>query len=103
MVGDGPVRSLLIASEPLTVDVSTWLEVPEYSMITAQRTADGARATRRWTWMSDPTGVGFLAAAPLFEGLRGGGLADVARVMRRRSCRSATSCGTREPRPRAWR
>jgi glutamine amidotransferase len=28
-------RSLLIASEPLTVDTSTWLEVPEYSMITA--------------------------------------------------------------------
>jgi glutamine amidotransferase len=39
MVGDGPVRSLLIASEPLTVDVSTWLEVPEYSLITARRTA----------------------------------------------------------------
>jgi glutamine amidotransferase len=34
-------RSLLIASEPLTVDTSTWLEVPEYSMITAERTADG--------------------------------------------------------------
>ena len=30
-------RSLLIASEPLTVDISTWLEVPEYSMITATR------------------------------------------------------------------
>lgn len=41
MVGEGPVRSLLIASEPLTVDVSTWLEVPEYSMITARRTAGG--------------------------------------------------------------
>ena len=38
--GDEP-RSLLIASEPLTVDVSTWLEVPEYSMVTAARTADG--------------------------------------------------------------
>lgn len=41
MLGDGPVRSLLIASEPLTVDISTWLEVPEYSLITAQRTSDG--------------------------------------------------------------
>jgi glutamine amidotransferase len=40
MVGDD-TRSLLIASEPLTVDVSTWLEVPEYSMITARRTAAG--------------------------------------------------------------
>jgi glutamine amidotransferase len=34
-------RSLLIASEPLTLDTTTWLEVPEYSMITATRTADG--------------------------------------------------------------
>ena len=41
MVGEGPMRSLLIASEPLTVDTSTWLEVPEYSMITARRTAAG--------------------------------------------------------------
>lgn len=41
MVGDDEVRSLLIASEPLTLDISTWLEVPEYSMITAQRTSDG--------------------------------------------------------------
>jgi glutamine amidotransferase len=41
MIGDDGVRSLLIASEPLTVDISTWLEVPEYSVITAQRTVDG--------------------------------------------------------------
>lgn len=41
MVGDGPARSLLIASEPLTIDVSTWLEVPEYAMITARRTSGG--------------------------------------------------------------
>ncbi len=40
VAGDG-VRSLLIASEPLTVDISTWLEVPEYSMLTAERTPDG--------------------------------------------------------------
>ena len=37
---DAP-RSVLIASEPLTVDTSTWLEVPEYSMITAARTPGG--------------------------------------------------------------
>ena len=37
---DAP-RSLLVASEPLTVDTSTWLEVPEYSMITASLTAGG--------------------------------------------------------------
>jgi glutamine amidotransferase len=34
-------RSLLIASEPLTIDTSTWLEVPEYTMITAARTSGG--------------------------------------------------------------
>jgi glutamine amidotransferase len=38
--GDVP-RSLLIASEPLTVDTSTWFEVPEYSMITAALTPGG--------------------------------------------------------------
>jgi glutamine amidotransferase len=37
---DSP-RSLLIASEPLTVDTSTWLEVPEYSMLTAALTPAG--------------------------------------------------------------
>jgi glutamine amidotransferase len=42
MIGDD-VRSLLIASEPLTVDISTWLEVPEYSVIMAQRTPDGLK------------------------------------------------------------
>jgi glutamine amidotransferase len=41
MVSGDVVRSLLLASEPLTVDTSTWLEVPEYSMLTAQRTTDG--------------------------------------------------------------
>lgn len=38
--GDGP-QSLLIASEPLTLDTATWLEVPEYSMITAELTPAG--------------------------------------------------------------
>jgi predicted glutamine amidotransferase len=41
MTASDATRSLLIASEPLTVDTSTWLEVPEYSMITAERTATG--------------------------------------------------------------
>ncbi|MDQ3721818.1 MAG: cyclic nucleotide-binding domain-containing protein [Actinomycetota bacterium] len=35
--------------------------------------------------MSEPDGVGFLAAAPLFEGLQRSDLVEVARVMRRRS------------------
>ena len=40
MAGD-TARSLLIASEPLTIDTSTWLEVPEYTMITAALTPRG--------------------------------------------------------------
>ena len=41
MTASDTPRSLLVASEPLTVDTSTWLEVPEYSMVTAARTAAG--------------------------------------------------------------
>jgi glutamine amidotransferase len=41
MTASDKPRSLLVASEPLTVDTSTWLEVPEYSMITAALTPDG--------------------------------------------------------------
>jgi glutamine amidotransferase len=35
MVGDGRSESFLIGSEPLTTDISTWLEVPEYSVLSA--------------------------------------------------------------------
>jgi glutamine amidotransferase len=34
-------RSLIIASEPLTTDHSGWLEVPEYSMLSAELTDSG--------------------------------------------------------------
>jgi glutamine amidotransferase len=34
-----PPRSVIIASEPLTSDHSSWLEVPEYSMLTADLTS----------------------------------------------------------------
>jgi glutamine amidotransferase len=34
-------RSVIIASEPLTTDQSSWLEVPEYSLLTAELTASG--------------------------------------------------------------
>jgi glutamine amidotransferase len=34
-------RSVIIASEPLTTDQSSWLEVPEYSMLTAEFTGSG--------------------------------------------------------------
>jgi glutamine amidotransferase len=41
MAASDPPRSAIIASEPLTADASTWLEVPEYSMLTAELTRDG--------------------------------------------------------------
>jgi glutamine amidotransferase len=41
MVASDVPRSLLIASEPLTLDTSTWLEAPEYSMLTASLTPAG--------------------------------------------------------------
>jgi glutamine amidotransferase len=34
-------RSVIIASEPLTTRYPTWLKVPEYSMLTAELTAEG--------------------------------------------------------------
>jgi glutamine amidotransferase len=34
-------RSVIIASEPLTTDQSSWLEVPEYSMLTAELAGSG--------------------------------------------------------------
>jgi glutamine amidotransferase len=41
MTAGDPARSVIVASEPLTTDVSTWLEVPEYSMLTAEITPEG--------------------------------------------------------------
>jgi predicted glutamine amidotransferase len=41
MTAADPPRSVIIASEPLTTDSSTWLEVPEYSMLTAELTSEG--------------------------------------------------------------
>ena len=32
---------MIVASEPLTIDHSSWLEVPEYSMLSAELTATG--------------------------------------------------------------
>jgi glutamine amidotransferase len=43
LAGDGPPQSLLLASEPLTTDTSSWLEVPEYSLLAVAREADGLR------------------------------------------------------------
>jgi glutamine amidotransferase len=41
MTAGDPPRSMIIASEPLTTDSSTWLEVPEYSMLTAELVPGG--------------------------------------------------------------
>ena len=41
MSAGDPPRSVIIASEPLTTDHSSWLEVPEYSMLTAEHTPAG--------------------------------------------------------------
>jgi predicted glutamine amidotransferase len=46
MRGEG-LRSLLIASEPLTADASTWLEVPEYTLLAASLDGDGLRLELR--------------------------------------------------------
>jgi glutamine amidotransferase len=47
MTAGDPSRSLIIASEPLTTDHSNWLEAPEYSMLTAELTAEGLRFETR--------------------------------------------------------
>jgi glutamine amidotransferase len=43
LASDGRPQSLLVASEPLTSDTSTWLELPEYSLLLAERDPDGLR------------------------------------------------------------
>jgi glutamine amidotransferase len=43
MRGADVTSSLLVASEPITADTSTWLEVPEYSLMAASR--DGGTVT----------------------------------------------------------
>ena len=47
MTAAEPARSVIIASEPLTADFSSWLEVPEYSILTAERTPAGLELTTR--------------------------------------------------------
>ena len=41
MTATGTPRSVIIASEPLTSEHSSWLEVPEYTMLTAELTPGG--------------------------------------------------------------
>jgi glutamine amidotransferase len=47
MTAGEPPRSLIIASEPLTTDYSTWFEAPEYSMLTAELTPGGVEFEAR--------------------------------------------------------
>ena len=42
--GAGAADSVLVASEPLTRDVATWVEVPEYSALLVEREDGGAKA-----------------------------------------------------------
>ena len=41
LAAEGRPQSLIIASEPLTADSSTWLEVPEYSLLSVAQRTDG--------------------------------------------------------------
>ncbi len=47
MTAGDPPHSVIIASEPLTTDASTWLEVPEYSMLTAELVPGGVEFKTR--------------------------------------------------------
>ncbi len=94
-------RSLLIASEPLTLDTSTWLEVPEYSMITAERTARRARLRdARPGCLTARDGVAFLATGPAARGHPARrSWRSSPRVMRRRDAAGGRrSCGARATR-----
>ena len=47
MGGGAPREAILLASEPLTADSSTWVEVPEYTLLTATRTPSGVDIATR--------------------------------------------------------
>ena len=67
MTAGDPPRSALIASEPLTMDYSTWLEAPEYPTPTLSSLRTGSRS-RRAPSMSYRETVDFLAIVPLLQG-----------------------------------
>jgi glutamine amidotransferase len=47
MKGSKKKSSIIIASEPLTEDTTTWIEVPEYTLIVASRDKDGINIVSR--------------------------------------------------------
>ena len=78
-------RSLIIASEPLTSDHSSWLEVPEYSMLIAEAgLRRGARVRGARPRCLSRRRSPFSPAVPLLEGRDADDLAELAGAMRRR-------------------
>jgi glutamine amidotransferase len=47
MSSDERLRSVIVASEPVTKDPSTWVEVPEYAMLTASLRDGGVEISAR--------------------------------------------------------
>lgn len=47
MKGNAAKNSIIIASEPLTEDTTTWLEVPEYTLVIATRSENEIKITSR--------------------------------------------------------
>lgn len=47
MKGGGKRNSIIIASEPLTEDSTTWIEVPEYTLLVAERIHETIQITSR--------------------------------------------------------
>ena len=87
MTAAEPPRSVIIASEPLTADFL--LVARGAGVLDADRRADSGRARVRDArpGMSDRETVDFLATVPLLEGRSEADLAELARVMRRRTVR----------------
>ena len=44
MGGAACADSIIVASEPLTRDIATWIEVPEYSALVVRRDGERRRA-----------------------------------------------------------
>ena len=78
-------RSVIIASEPLTSDHSSWLEVPEYSMLTAELGPDGTRVRDARPGCLSGRRPSSSPAVPLLEGRDEVDLLELARVLRRRT------------------
>ena len=85
MTAGDPPRSVIIASEPLTTDISTLARGA--GVLDAHRGAHRrtGSSSRRATCMSERETVDFLATVPLLEGRDEADLAELARMVRRRT------------------